>query len=53
MSTLDGEQGTYEPSLHQIKNFVVCNLIIPLACPVVRQRLSLIGKKEICKSVLF
>lgn len=53
LSTLDGEQGTYEPSIHQVKNFVVCNLIIPLTCLVVRNRMSTLGKKEITKSVLF
>jgi len=39
--------------MHQIKNFMVCNLIIPLTCMTVRNRQSSLGKKEIIKSVLF
>jgi len=39
--------------MHQIKNFVVCNLIIPLASTVVRTRLVELGKKEITKTILF
>jgi len=32
---------------------MVCNLIIPLTCLVVRNRQSSLGRKEITKSVLF
>lgn len=35
----ENNSGAYETSMHQIKNFVVCNLIIPLASNIVRQRL--------------
>lgn len=50
---LKGDDGTYEPSLHQIKNFAVCNLIIPLASKVVRERICQVDKKYLVRSVLF
>lgn len=53
LATLNPEVGLYEPSMHQIKNYVTTQLIIPLACPAVASRLAAVDKKSVIKSCVF